>query len=214
MLWVLAAGVLGFVTPALFVGMLRLPRPVFLVVYAGISAAFLFGYYRWSRADLGQALRHQWLWGLAGAVLVGLFVVKNVLSQPASPSSSGLALAFDLLWLGVVYGTLDALLLSAMPIYAVWRSFSALGFIRAWPGRLVAGAVALTASLLVTAAYHAGYPEFRGPALAGPVIGNGVLGLAYLLTSNPLSSVIGHVAMHVAAVLHGPATTVQLPPHY
>ena len=70
------------------------------------------------------------------------------------------------------------------------------------------------ASLLVTVAYHLGYPEFRGSEVVGPVIGNGVCSLAYLLATNPIAAVLSHIAMHVAAVLHGPETTIQLPPHY
>ena len=79
---------------------------------------------------------------------------------------------------------------------------------------MAAGALAIAASLLVTAAYHLGYPEFRGTKVLAPIIGNGVLSLTYTLTTNPISAVAGHIAMHIAAVLHGLETTVQLPPHY
>jgi len=66
----------------------------------------------------------------------------------------------------------------------------------------------------VTATYHLGYPEFRGPAVIQPLIGNVLLTLGFLLTGSPLAAIIGHVIMHAAAVLHGMETTVQLPPHY
>jgi hypothetical protein len=46
------------------------------------------------------------------------------------------------------------------------------------------------------------------------VLGNGVISLAYLLTTNPLAALLSHVAMHVTAVLHGLNSAVQLPPHY
>jgi hypothetical protein len=68
--------------------------------------------------------------------------------------------------------------------------------------------------VLVTAAYHLGYPEYRGVGLFGPVIGNSSMTLGYLITNNPLAAVVSHIAMHIASVLHGPATVVQLPPHY
>lgn len=80
--------------------------------------------------------------------------------------------------------------------------------------RLVVGIVAVIASLLVTAAYHWGYPEYSGSKLFAPVVGNGVMSLAYLLTTNPLGAILSHIAMHVSAVLHGINTAVQLPPHY
>jgi hypothetical protein len=67
---------------------------------------------------------------------------------------------------------------------------------------------------MVIATYHLGYAEFQGPQVIAPTIGNGILSAGYLLTNNPLASVVGHIAMHVASVMHGSETTVQLPPHY
>lgn len=67
---------------------------------------------------------------------------------------------------------------------------------------------------MITAAYHAGFREFQGPQVVQPVIA-GVLGAAaYLLSGSMLAPIVAHVAMHAAAVLHGAAGTVQLPPHY
>ncbi len=89
-----------------------------------------------------------------------------------------------------------------------------LGWTEHWYGKVLVGIAALAASLLVTAAYHLGYPEIQGPQVVYPLIGNGVMSLSYLLTMNPLSAVLSHIAMHVAVVLHGINTTLQLPPHY
>ena len=80
--------------------------------------------------------------------------------------------------------------------------------------RLCRVLIALGASLLVTAAYHPGYQEFRGPAVIQPLIGNALLTLGFLLTGSPAAAIVGHVIMHAAAVVHGMETTVQLPPHY
>jgi hypothetical protein len=91
-----------------------------------------------------------------------------VRNQPASAHAQGLALALDLLWLGVVYGLVDGLLLSVLPVLATWQALSLLGWIEHWPGRIAAGIVALAASLFVTAVYHLGYPEFRGPQIISP----------------------------------------------
>jgi hypothetical protein len=89
-----------------------------------------------------------------------------------------------------------------------------LGWTKQWYGKVLVGIVALAASMLVTAAYHLGYPEFQGPQVVFPLIGNSVMSLAYLLTMNPLGAILSHIAMHIAAVLHGINTTFQLPPHY
>ena len=72
----------------------------------------------------------------------------------------------------------------------------------------------MAASVAVAAVYHFGFPEYGGAGLTSPVIGNGVLSLASLLGMSPVAAVAGHIAMHVAAVLHGIDTAVQLPPHY
>jgi hypothetical protein len=154
------------------------------------------------------------IWGVIGAIVVGIFVVKNVLSQPASPHSGGEQLAWDVVWLGGVYGLTDALLLSVIPVLATWQAFAVLGWTTAWTGQLLAGIVCLIASFLVTGAYHRGYAEYRGKRLIAPIIGNGVMSLGYLITANPLTAIASHIAMHVAGVIHGPETTAQLPPHY
>jgi membrane protease YdiL (CAAX protease family) len=74
--------------------------------------------------------------------------------------------------------------------------------------------MALLASAVVTALYHLGFAEYRGAQVLQPVLGNSIITLAYLLSGNPLAPILAHVMMHGAAVLHGPETTLQLPPHY
>ncbi len=213
-LWIAGAGVLGFAISAFFAGVLQLPRPIFLVPYVAVVLAFLYAYARWSQLDLHRAALRNWRWGLIGAVVVGVLGVNDVVSQPASSAPVGLELIGALLWLGVVYGAVDALLLSVFPVVATWQGCSALGWTDNWPGRVVTGILAMVASILVTAAYHVGYPEYRGPGLVGPIVGNGVATLASLLTMSPIAAVFGHIAMHISAVLQGVETVRQLPPHY
>jgi hypothetical protein len=126
----------------------------------------------------------------------------------------GAALAWAVAWLGVVYGVVDALLLTVMPVYAAWSFGLARRWPASWPGRLLAGALALAASLAVTAAYHLGFPEFRGPQLVQPLIGNAVFTLCYLLSANAAAPVVAHVALHLAAAVHAYGTSIPLPPHH
>ncbi len=213
--WIVAAAVLGFAISAAGAGLFRLPRNVFLVVYVALAAPFLYAFVRWSHLSIGELIRHNWIWGVVGAALAGVFVVRNILSQPASPHSQGLALAFDIAWLGIVYGALDALFLSVLPVVATWQAFSALGWTQTLGGKVLVGVIALVASLFVTFAYHVGYPECRSATgIMGPSVGNGVMSLSYILTNNPISAVFSHISMHVAGVLQGPASVIQLPPHY
>jgi hypothetical protein len=212
--WIVAAGLLGFAISVIFARVLRLPRNLYLLPYVGFSSLFLYAYVKWSGLSVLDLIRHQWIWGLVGAIVLGAFTVKNILSQPASARAQGGALAFDLVWSGVIYGFVDALLLSVLPVLATWQAFTLLSWTVSLPGKILVGTLGILASLFVTVSYHLGYPEYHGKGLFGPVIGNTTMTLGYLLTSNPLAAVLSHIAMHVAGVLRGPASVVQLPPHY
>lgn len=212
--WVLAAGLLGFAISAVFSGWLRLSRHLFLIPYFALSGILLYGFVRWSQIDPVALFVQNWYWGLLAGTIVGLFLIRNVRSQPASARSTGAGLLADVLWVGLGYGAMDALLLNIMPVVAVWHGFSTVGWTVNWPGKIAVGALALLASLLVTLLYHLGYPEFRNRKVALVLVGNALITLAYLVSTNPLGAVVSHVVMHVAAVYRGPETMIQLPPHY
>jgi hypothetical protein len=215
LIWIPAAALLGFAIAKIFSSRLRLPRNIFLIPYVLLSGLFVYAYWRWSGVPLAELLRHNWIWGVLGAVLVGAFVIRNILSQPISAHTTGLPLVFDFLWSGIVYGGMDALLLSVLPVLAAWQAFSTMGWAAGWPGKILVGVIALLLSLFVSVSYHLGFQEYRKPGgIAGPMIGNGVMSLGFLLTNNPLTAILSHIAMHVAGVLHGPASVMQLPPHY
>jgi hypothetical protein len=108
---------------------------------------------------------------------------------------------------------MDSLLLTVLPVLAAWQAFTLLNWTTNWQGRILVGIIAVLASVLVTTAYHLGFPEYRGKRLFGPVIGNTAMTLGFLITSNPLAAILSHIAMHIAAILHGPASVIQLPPH-
>ncbi len=214
LLWIASLAVLGLAVPFVFVGVFQLPRNVYLIFYFGLMGAFLYGYARWSRLDLKKLLTEHWAWGLIGGVVLAVFTVNTVLIQRGSPMPQGLELGFDLAWLGLIYGAMDALVLSIMPVYATWQALTLLGRTERWPGRIATGILAVIASMMVIALYHLGYPECRGPQLLTIVLGVSIQSLGYLLTRSPWTPLIGHVAMHVAAVLYGLNTVSQLPPHY
>ena len=214
LLWILVAGGVGFAVTAIGSARLRLPRAILLVPYAIAVAVLFFGYLSWSDLGLASLLQHNLVWGLAGAAVLSVILVRNVLSQPGSPRAEGLALGLDVAWLGVVYGAADGVLLSVLPLLATRQAGDSLGWTESWGGKALVGVLAILASMFMTAAYHAGYVEFRGRRMRTALFGNSVISLGYLLTGNPLASVLSHAVMHVAAVLHGPSSVVQLPPHY
>lgn len=204
----------GFLISFVVADALSVPRNWFVLVHTVISGMFLAGYAAWAGLDTKRFfLRHPML-GLTAAVVAGALAAQFVLSGPGSPRPEGMELIWAVLWLGVVYGVVDALLLTVMPVYAVWSIGFGLGWPGSWRGRIGTGVLALLASALVTAAYHLGFPEFQGPQLVQPLIGNTLFSAAYLLSASPAAPILAHVAMHIAAVVHVYGTSIPLPPHY
>lgn len=211
--WLLAAAATGFLSSFVFSTVLGWPRDAFVLGW-GASGLGLVSAWAWfERVDFRVQVRRHWLAGAVVGALFGLALMRQVFSQPESARPAGPALVGALLWDGVVYGTVDALLLSVLPVLLVYGSRPASG-LRQPTARLRWGLAALMASALMAACYHLGFAEFRGPALAAPVLGNLLMTLGYLLSGSPLAPIVAHVMMHQAAVLHGMASTAQLPPHY
>lgn len=213
MAWAALAGLAGFASAATFSSWLQWPRGTFVLAHAGVTLLFLAVFVSRTGVRPLVQLRRRWASGLAVGLLGGIVLAYGVQGQPPSPRPTGAALISDIVWLGLVYGTADALLLTVVPVLAVYGTRSPETLARGVT-RLQWGAWALLASLAVTAAYHLGFAEFRGARLVQPLIGNGLATIAYLLAGNPLAPILAHVTMHLAAVLHGAGTTVQLPPHY
>lgn len=212
--WILSAAASGLLVSAIFAGVFHLSRMSVVLAHVTMVGALLFAYLRWAEIDSVALLKQYWLWGVLGAFISGWFASSNVLSQPASPPTEGFSFYVQVVWLGIVYAIADAMLLSVMPILAVEGAFAGTAKTRSWSRRLAVGVSALAASALVTAAYHWGFPEFRGAQILAPVIGNSIISLTYLLARNPIAPVGAHIAMHIVAVWHGIDTTLQLPPHY
>jgi hypothetical protein len=210
--WLVLAAIIGFLVPAVFSSILRWERSFFLIAYVAIAGTFLSLYFRRTPISLKQLIG-RWPYGLIGVVVAAFLLMRNILGQPASASPEGGQLILALVWTGLVYGAIDGLLLNVMPVLAVQGP----GFYESnssWKERLVRGLIALAASVAVTVAYHSGYTEFHGPKMVSVIIGNVIITSSYLLTGSPLAAVVTHVIMHVAAVLYGMETTLQLPPHY
>jgi hypothetical protein len=192
---------------------MQLPRGQFVAAYGLVVVIFLVAF----SSSIGLKVRAQfernWVAGIVVGVLVGLLLMRQVRAQPDAMLIAGLPLIGQLVWFGIVYGVVDALLLSVLPVLALYGTRHESEMKRPM-ARLKWGAIALAGSILVTAAYHAGFSEFRGSQLVQPLIGNALITLAYLLTGSPIAPITAHVLMHVAAVLHGMAATMQLPPHY
>ena len=212
--WVITATVLGFAISTVFARWLRFTRPRFLIPYVSLASIFLYGFMLVNEVNAVAVLRENWAWGVLAGGLVSIFLVKTVRSQPLSRQSNGAGLVIDLAWAGLAYGMVDALFLNVMPVMAVWIGTSESGWTATPFGKIAVGLAGLFASLLVTLTYHLGYPEFRNKSVMLVLAGNSLITLAFLLSGNPWGSMLSHTAMHIAAVLQGAETTIQLPPHY
>jgi hypothetical protein len=212
--WITGASILGFTISTIFAGWLKLPRNRFLLVYVPLTGAFLYAFALLNNLNVIAIASRQWFLGVIGAAIASVFLIRHVKSQPVTRQNSGVRLAMEMCWAGLIYGLTDALLLNVMPVLVVGSWASALD----WPGtlwgKISIGLIGLGASMLVALTYHLGYPEFRNKKVLTVLVGNSVITLAFLLSGNPLGSIISHTIMHIAAVLQGPETTVQLPPHY
>jgi len=212
-IWLIAAVFISFSVSMIFSGLIKLSRRVFLIPYITISSAFLFAFFCFNFTDLKELLTTHWLWGLIAGIIAGAFLVSNVFSQPNSRTSKGWNLLFDIVWMGLAYGIIDALLLNVIPVLIIWETVSSIGWIETWAGKIMIGSFALVASLLITFVYHMGYTEFRNKKMLLVLFGNSLITLAFIVSGNPLGAIISHTAMHIAAVIRGPETTIQLPPH-
>lgn len=211
-IWLMLASLISFIVTAVFSMGLRWERSLFLVPYITIIGLFIVVYFWKQPISLKQLLGH-WRMGLVGVAVATLFLMWKVQSYPTSAVPEDIQLILAIIWIGIAYGLIDGLLLNVIPVLIVYR---------AWPREagisrqqlLTRGLLALMASIIVTIAYHLGYTEFHGFSLFWVIIGNSIITSTYLLTGSPLSAVITHIIMHIAAVLHGMETVLMLPPHY
>ena len=211
MWWLAAAVIVGFLVTFVFSGLLHLPRRWFVLAHLVVTGGFVIAFMRSSGITFRGLIAHNWRRGALWTVPFGLFAAMKVFGAPPSPHATGWQLAFDILWSGFLYATLDTLLLSVVPVLAVSRGLAQLGPDRFPRWTLWVGA--LTASAIITAAYHAGFPEYTALDIAGAVWGNTVLTAGFLLSTSAITPIAAHWIVHVAALIHGPATTSLLPPH-
>jgi hypothetical protein len=187
-------------------------------LYYGLYGAAVIGYVGAWAMMTGQSLRRLASRKLGLAVALGV-VAGAVLAlmvfrtEDSTPRPDGIELAAAIVWRGLFYGAVDGLLLSAFPILAVFAAFAGTRLRSHRTGTVLVALIALTASLAMTAVYHAGYSEFRGEEIRKPVAGDVVWSAPTLLTLNPVGAPIAHAAMHTSAVVHSYETDTFLPPH-
>ena len=150
--WLAGGFVLAFAVPFLLADVLDINRDVFYGLYA-LSVIGLFAV--WSRStgyDLVAACRRRWALALTlGLAFAGLLALMVVRTEDATARPEGVDLVAAVAWRGVVYGVTDGLLLSVFPILVVFAALAGTRLDRSLAGKLAIGAVALVASVGMTA---------------------------------------------------------------
>jgi hypothetical protein len=212
--WLAGGIALSFLVPFVLADQLGLQRDIYYGIYA-LTVTALFG--GWAR-DTGQSPREmctrRWRLMLAlGVVFAGVSVLIALAAEDKGTRPDGLEFVAALLWRGVVYGATDGLLLSAFPILVVFAALAGSRLRQSRGGVVAIGALALAASLLITATYHLGYSDFRSDKVRKPITGDLAWSVPTLATLNPIGAPIAHAGLHVAAVTHNYDTDLFLPPH-
>jgi hypothetical protein len=206
--WYVSGALLGFAIPLVGADLLELHHDLFLLVYFTIAGGFLASFVAHMELDWRRWLATHLWWSVGAGALVAFAIVRKVLSEAAMPHPSGGFFWFELAWRGVLYGTMDALLLFVFPATVAYLLLRDERRRR----RLRFAALSLVLSLGITATYHLGYPQFRGADLAKPEIGALVAWVPTALTGNPIGAVVVHDSYHVAANVHRYHSEIYLPP--
>jgi hypothetical protein len=212
--WLAGGMAIAFLVPFVLADQLELTRDVYYGIYVAAVAALFVGWAHDTQQSLREMATRRWRLTVALGTLfaaVSVFIAVNAESGTSHPG--GIEFIGALLWRGLVYGAADGLLLSAFPILLVFAAFKDSRLRRRAGGLIALGAVAMAASLAMTAVYHAGYSDFRSDKLRKPMTGDLVWSVPTLATLNPIGAPMAHVGLHVGAVVHNYETDLFLPPH-
>jgi hypothetical protein len=208
--WFAAAALVGFAVPFIGSSVLGLQHDLYLAMYFVVVLAGFAAYAAATRLDVGATLRRQWKLGIVLGIVFGVLLVRNVLSEGATSRPHGAYYVFELIWRGGIYGAVDALLLTVLPCLVVYRALG--GHLATWGQRIAYFAASLALIMTITAVYHLGFAQYRQDGVGAPEIGNTIISMPMLLSTNPIGSIADHMAMHISAVTHTYETDVRLPP--
>jgi hypothetical protein len=188
-----------------------LPLDLYYLIYFGIIISFFTIYIKKTQLNVRELFSRRLMWGILLGLIFGALMVQNVLSRPETEKFIGLCLAWLIFWRGLIYGTIDGLLLSVFPWVVTWRAFN----VEKKPSekKIAFSLLAWLFILVLTTAYHLGYSDFRSRKIIEGNIGNTIVSIPSLVSANPIGLPITHAIMPIAVVIHSPKTELFLPPH-
>lgn len=211
LIWIPFAALVGFFSSFIFGDLLILPVDLYHLIYFGIITALFIIYIKRTRLEVKQWFSRRLIWGVVLGVVFAVLMIQNVLSRPETAKLEGMELAWAIFWRGLVYGTVDGLLLTVFPWIVTWRAFHAEG--KSLSKKVGIALLAWLFILVTTTAYHLGYSDFRSSKVVQANIGNTIMSVPTLVSANPAGAPIAHAALHISAVIHSPKTELFLPPH-
>lgn len=211
LVWILAAIVIGFLTPFIFGNNKYIPVDLYYLIYfATVSTLFVF-YIKQTNFNYKKMFSLNLVIGIILGLIFAVIMAKNVFSRPETVKLTGEQFVWALFWRGLIYGAIDGLFLTTFPWIVTWRAFDVGG--RPLPEKIGFTLLTWVFTLIITTAYHGGYADFRSKKLIQPNIGNTIMSLPTFISGNPIAAPITHAGMHIAAVIHSPETDLFLPPH-
>lgn len=212
--WLVGGAAGSFLVPFIVADRLGLQRDVYYAVYVAAVVGLFVAWARDTRQPLREMLARRWRLAVGlGVAFAAISVFIATQAEGGTDHPGGIEFIAAIGWRGVVYGAADGLLLSAFPILLVFAALRDSRLRRRAGGLFAVGAVAMVASLAMTAVYHAGYSDFRSEKLRKPVTGDLVWSVPTLATLNPVGAPMAHVGLHIGAVVHNYDTDLFLPPH-
>jgi hypothetical protein len=204
--------VVAFLVTWVLTDLLRISREPYVAFLLVVTLVLGAGYLAWSGTSGAELLSSNAGWGFVAGLIAAAVALPLVRRLPAHPHATGTRLVGLMLWEGLAYGIAEAVLLSTLPVLAVWQACVDLGWTNgAWP-KVGSGALAILGALFVIFVHHLGYVEFRTEAgrraLFGALTVCGMQAIAFLVTGSVLAPTVAHIVLHDQLLLRGD----ELPP--
>jgi deazaflavin-dependent oxidoreductase (nitroreductase family) len=198
--WLVGVALAMFAVSFLAADLIELHHDVYLLVYVTTAVGCLTWFARRSGTRWAPLLRRRPWWSLVVGIAVGGAVVGQVVAQDGTGHPSGAYFWFEVVWRGLAYGAVDALVLAVFP--AAVAHLVLRGDRNGARRKLAFAGLVVLFSLVVSATYHAGYATYRGDTMARPLTGTVMWDVPAVLTGNPAGAVLAHTAVHTSAVVH------------
>ena len=111
---------MGFAASFGLSSVLEWSRPAFVAAWTGLVLLLVGLYSTVEGVDLRTQLQRHWKAGVWLGLFIGGWLMVQVFGQPASLRSSGFRLAAELAGYGVIYGVVDGLVLSVIPVLTLY----------------------------------------------------------------------------------------------